>query len=419
MLTILLGDRVGVTLNRVAPLGAARSTSPITIQFSEPMDRASASSSLVIDPPLEGNVTWSGSTMVYTPTTAMEPGASYTVTLQQGALSQSGREVLSNYEFAFQVRRPRVAYLYPADDVPQNIWVVDPNDPDSAAQVTFSPSGIYDFAVSPDGSRIAFSERNTNGTNELKMIDLDTGALTQLTNCADSSCTTPVWRPDGTQIAYERIDFNSELEGVGQSPTRIWLVDLLAVPATTRPLINQSQVLGYNAQWSADGRKIAMFDSASVSILVYTPAEELFISVPSRAGTSGALSPDGTRLIFPEVPPISEGGSVQQYLRVVNLVENTADFISTPDDPVEDDQVRWSPDGEHIVVARRYTDERYTRGHQLVMIDPDNPGDVQPLTDDPAYANGVFHFDPNGDQLVIQRLRVLNEDNQPDNLARP
>ncbi|MEP6986930.1 MAG: hypothetical protein ABI970_15095 [Chloroflexota bacterium] len=36
---ILLGDRVGVTLQRVAPLGVACSTSSIIIQFSESMNR--------------------------------------------------------------------------------------------------------------------------------------------------------------------------------------------------------------------------------------------------------------------------------------------------------------------------------------------------------------------------------------------
>lgn len=357
--------------------------------------------------------------MMFTPSEAMPPGEQYTVTLQHGAVSQSGRVVLNDYQFSFEVRRPRVAYLYPSDNIPQNIWVVDPSDPDNAMQVTFSPSGIYDFSVSPDGSKIAFAERNTNGTNELKMIDLDTGALTQLTNCLDSSCTTPVWHPSGLQIAYERVDYNSDLGAVGQSPTRIWLVDLTTTPPTTRPLINQSQVLGYNAQWSADGDKIALFDSGSVSILVYTPSEEQIVSIPSRSGSSGALSPNGNYLIYPEAAPIVEGGSIRNYLRIVNLVDNTIDYVSRPEDGVEDDQVRWSPNGEIIAISRRYSDERYTRGHQLALVDPFNPSDVRALTDDPAYANGTFSWDPNGDQLVIQRVPLLDANNQPNNLARP
>src|ERR1700712_4087432 len=36
---IVLGDRVGVTLQRVAPLGVARSTSSVIMQFSEGMNR--------------------------------------------------------------------------------------------------------------------------------------------------------------------------------------------------------------------------------------------------------------------------------------------------------------------------------------------------------------------------------------------
>jgi len=419
VLTIALGDRVGVTLERVSPVGSARSTSPITIQFSESMNRPTVSERLQFDPPLEGTVTWSANTLIYTPAEPMSPGASYTVTLMRGAQSEGGREVLSDTQFTFEVRRPRVAYLYPADDVPQNLWVVDPANLDSAAQVTFSATGIYDYAVSPDGSQIAFSERNTNGTNDIKLLDLDTGALTQITNCQDSSCTTPVWRPDGRLIAYERVDFNSDLGGVGRSPTRIWLADPFTSPPSSRPLFTQTQILGYNAQWSADGRRIAVFDSASVSILVYDFTTEEILAIPSRAGTSGALSPDGTKLVFPEVPPITEGQSIRQYLRIADLEANTVEFISTPEDPLEDDQARWNPDGTLLAITRRYSDERGTRGHLLYVLDPFNPTDARPVINDPNYADGAFYWSPTGDQLLVQRLRMFDEQGNPDNLARP
>ncbi len=416
--TVALGDRVGVTVERVSPLGEARSTSGIGVTFSETMNRDSVTGRFTVTPEIAGDYAWSGSTLTFVPDHALPPGESYTVEIGRGAQSESGRELLSTIQFTFTVRTPRVAYLSPADNVPQNIWAVDPANPDQAAQLTFSPTGIYDYAVSPDGSQIAFSERSTDGTSDIKLIDLDTGALRQLTNCPDSSCTTPVWRPDGQVIAYERVDFNTSLQ-VGRSPTRIWLIDMTTASAPTRPLFEESQLLSYNAQWSADGNRIAVFDSSSVAILVYDFTTGEITAVPSRSGTSGALSPDGTRLIFPDIPPIEEGQNVSQYLRLVDLVSQELSYISMPDDPIEDDQARWSPDGEWLAITRRYTDDRYTRGYQLYLLDPDSPADVTPLTGDPSYADGVYYWDATGTQIVIQRLRLLDENGQPDNLARP
>lgn len=418
---IALGDRVGVTVDRAAPLGTAHSTSRIVMQFSDAMQRDTVESRLRIEPDVPGEFAWSANTLIFRPTAAMTPGDTYTVTLDAGASAQGGRLVLSAYTFSFTVGTPRIAYLYPADGFPQNIWVADPLDPQSAYQLTDSPSGIYDFAVSPDGTQIAFSENTTSGTNDIKVIDLETGALTQLTNCVDSACTSPEWRPDGSLIAYARVDFNSALadQGVGASPSRIWLVDPLVSPPVTRPLFNELQILGFGQQWSADGSRIAVFDSATAAILVYNFDDGSIIGVPSRAGSSGALSPEGTRLVYPEVTLIETVGT-RTSLRSADLASGEVGFISTPDDPVDDQRAAWSPDGRFLAIARR--DELFARTYQIYLVEMDGitpVGEPRRITDDPRYANNFFRWDPTGTQLVIQRFPELDENMQPNNLGRP
>ena len=196
-LVILLGDRVGVTLERVAPLGVARSTSSIIMQFSESMNRVTVPPSIRVVQvapdkldstitdndvlaTVEGTVSWSGTTFNFRPNAPLKPGAAYQVQLKPGAISDSGRKVISEYHFSFTVRTPRVAYLAPSNSSPMNIWVSDPGVPGSNHQVTNSPSGIYDFDVSPDGSKIAFTEKNTStGTKDNKLLDIDTGGIEQ------------------------------------------------------------------------------------------------------------------------------------------------------------------------------------------------------------------------------------------------
>ena len=416
LLTIALGDRVGVSLRRVTPLENAHSTSAITLQFDEPMDRPTAETRLRTDPPTTGTFSWTGTTLNYYPDAPLNPGTSYTVILERGARAESGREMVSEYRYNFTVMQPRVAYLYPADDFPQNIWVVEVDDPASAQQLTFSPSGIYDFSVSPDGSQIAFAENNTNGTMDIKLLTLDTGALLQLTNCADSTCSTPVWRPDGRMIAYERIDYNTALEGIGASPVRIWTLDMNSYPPVTRPLFSDLQILGYNAQWSADGNRIALVDRGTSAILVYDFTTGETLAIPTTSGTYGALSPDGRQIITSSITLVEgEGAQARVKTQIIDLDANTVFPLSVPADSFDDKRVQWSPDGTRLVISR--DNPNLINGTQLYVVNPVD-GTYEMLTDDPEYASTFFYWNPTGTQLVSQRL-PLGANGMSDPLSRP
>ena len=313
--TIVLGDHVGVQVVSVAPLGKAHSTSPIVIHFKEPMDHDSAAAHFQTDPKLDGSFSWSGAALTFRPIAALKPGAAYTVTLQAGAASASGRAILSDLRYSFTVEPERVAYLAPADGAIQNIWLVDPVDPDHAQQITNSSDGIFNFSVSPDGTQIAYAENHRGlGTADIKLFNLDSGAVTQITHCASAVCTSPVWRPDGQMLAYERAEIDPVL---GSTAARIWLIDFSTSPTTTRQLFTDSQILGYGAQWSADGSRIALMDSSSSSILVYDFNTDQTFMVDSHLGTSGALSPDGTRLLYPEMT--TQDGESRTVLRSAAL----------------------------------------------------------------------------------------------------
>jgi Tol biopolymer transport system component len=434
-LTILLGDRVGVTLEHVGPLGVARSTASIIMEFSETMNRQSvpARLRLVQVPPekvggdiresdvlaeVTGAFSWNGSTMTFRPDQALKPGASYEVMLASGATSDTGRRVLSDYRYSFTVRTPRVAYLAPADSAPFDIWIAEPGKPETAKRLTNSPSGIYDFSVSPDGSKIAFSEKNTStDTIDIKLLDLDSGGLEQITNCQDAQCRTPTWRPDGQVIAYERVDLNSDLAAVGKpSPTRIWTIDLNSKPYSNQPMFSDSQTLGYGLQWSADGQRVTLFDLNSEGILVHDFRDDSTVTIPSKYGNTGVLSPDGTEVVLPDV--VLTANDSHSYLELMDLKTGALRPLNSPTDPVDEADAIWSPDGSYLVVGRRYTDDRFTRGKQLYTMNPAN-GSVEPLLVDPKYGNSFFYFDPTGTQLVIQRYPDPVAMNDPNNLGLP
>lgn len=313
----------------------------------------------------------------------------------------------------------RVAYLAPSDGKVQNIWMADPADPANAQQVTFSPDGIYNFDVSPDGRFIAFAERNNNtGTTELKQLDLRTGALQQLTNCAtvDADCKTPTWRPDGKVIAYERTELNSNLNGGATSPVRVWLLDLTTNPISTRPLFTDSQTLGYSPEWSGDGNRIAVFDSASGGVLVYDFRTGSAQSIPSRYGSTGALSPNGEQVVFPDMT--RKGEQMYANLKIADLASKQFTDLTNPDDPINDTGAVWNPDGTKLAIARQYIDDRWTRGPQVYLLDP-NTKAIQPLVVDKRYSSSFFEWSPDGTQLLMQRFPELTETGEENQNGRP
>lgn len=415
---VSLGDRVGVQIVHSEPLGEAATTTAISLTFADVMDWDSVIERMRFDPPLQGDYQATGKTLRFRPDTPLKAGTQVQVTLLAGAQSSSGREVLHDSGFHFSVRSPRVAYLLPADAVPQNVWISDPDNPDSAQQVTFSELGVLNFDVSPDGTRLAYAERNVEGTADIKLLDLKSGEVRRITNCTDANCDTPVWRPDGNLIAYQRIDLNSDFQQVGVSPTRVWLIDLTTNPPSERPLFTDNQILSYAPEWSADGSRIAVFDNNSRGIVVYDMNDGRMSLIPSQSGSDIALSPDGSKVIFPRLIFEQGGAGARSVLQIADLTEGEVTDLIDPDEPIDDVESVWNPDGRHVAIARRYTDNRATRTRQLYLLDTET-GQTEELVFDERYFNGFFSWNPEGNQLVIQRFPELTETGDFNQNGRP
>jgi Tol biopolymer transport system component len=140
--------------------------------------------------------------MVFTPALPWPEKSMITVTLA-GGQSAGGLPLLDQPAWSFTVAGQRLAYLTGATP---NLWLM-PLDEGAAAVayvLTAEPDGIYNFDISPDGTRAVYAALRADGGADLRMLNLDgTDARTVLA-CPGEACLSPVFSPDGARIAYER-----------------------------------------------------------------------------------------------------------------------------------------------------------------------------------------------------------------------
>jgi Tol biopolymer transport system component len=297
-----------------------------------------------------------------------------------------------------------IVYLAPAirdkNSVATNLWRADP--PNKPLQLTFAEYGVDDFAPSPDGTRIAFSQRDAAGKTDLYLLTLATQAIRPITHCVDAPCRAPAWNPDGTRLVYERADSTRP-----DSDTRAWLLDLSTLQ--TAPLLTDSRWLGKAPHWSPDGKTISLYDRNSGSLMLLDVASGVLSPIQTLEDNAGAFAPRGqSQIVYQELVMTASGA--MRRLSVADYTTHTLHPLVSPDGTLTDDPVAvWKPDGVHLAVMRRYFDDRATNGAQVYEVDT-TTGDAVPLVIDPNYAHGYLSWSPAGDQLLMQRYPLFEPD---------
>ncbi len=300
---------------------------------------------------------------------------------------------------------PLVAFLAPAGGSAANIYLIDPAAPGQAVPITASATGVYDFAVSPDGRRIAFSEYSTGRGIDLRLLDRSTGAISTLVACAPDACTAPTWSPDGMRLAYERTPADSGSADI--RPTRVWIVDLSGATPVSAPLFSDEALYTYAPRWSPDGERLACYDPQNGGILLHDLSGGPDAFLPGRLDHAVAFAPDGTRLAYLDIAFVSET-VFYSHTWIADLESGQITALSAPETPLDDANLLWTPDGTALVISRRAMDEGYTPGYQLYLVAA-TTGDAKPLLFDAAYTVGAFAWEPGGARLVVQRFPAVDQ----------
>jgi hypothetical protein len=194
------------------------------------------------------------------------------------------------------------------------------------------------YAVSPDGSEVAYIDRAEDG-RQVFVAQLDGTQIRQVTHEPPGVDGPLAWSPDGTTIAY--------LDGAKNRAQQVFVVDLES-GRTTQVTFEPEGI--NDLQFSPDG--------ASILYTAQRPGTHEMLTVPVTGGEASRLvavsdlagasvSPDGSLLAY--VCNTTVGAGTDGSLCLANADGSDPRVLVTARVPLPVLQPRWSPDGTRLV----------------------------------------------------------------------
>lgn len=247
-----------------------------------------------------------------------------------------------------------------------------------------------DYAFSPDGSQVAFSAQEDQGSGEvpreLFVMNADGTGLRRLTSDR-AYAGFPDWSPDGDTIAYASYRGTNYVPGcLGSSicPTDLYVID---VTGGTPSLLVAGDVSETTPSWSPDGSSIAFAEIGEdgVGAIVTTRADgsgrvEL---APTGAVSFPSWSPDGTQILFLKM----QDGT--NHLWTVNPDGSGHHDLADTRTDTNFGRPLWSPEGDYIAFARPYAGVV-----SLWIIDPAGDRSPERIAGWPGFAGSPIAWRP-------------------------
>ncbi|MEW5957540.1 MAG: Ig-like domain-containing protein [Chloroflexota bacterium] len=389
------GDRVGAqVIAATPPDGATEVSTRSTIQviFDQPMVGQSESNPISFNPPVSGTIRWDGPQLRFTPSSPLAPDTTYRVELAGALQNEQGRSLKGELSWQFTTARPRLLYLAPAENAIEQLYMIKPGG-SQPAPLTEEPFGVFDYAVSPDGTTIVYAALREDAGSDLWSITVAGGERKPLLACPGAVCNGAVWAPDSSRLVYERRTLLAA--GAAPAPPRLWWLN----PATgeTAPIFEDTQIIGYGAGWSADGQWLSYVAPASQGVQIYNVSDGRSVLIPSRMGQLAVWSPVENKLLLTDIQAREEGFALHLLLAIPEGGELVD--LSGEDQYVEDSSPDWSPDGEWIVFTRKAAGA--AMGKQVWLMRADGR-QARYLTTQPEIHYGLPRWSPAGQSLVFQ-----------------
>ncbi len=377
---------------------------PLRLTFSRGMQIASVEERLSLEPAVEGQITWEGRTLTFTPSQPWPSGGAVRVSLEAGGRA-SGLLALpmpEAYSWSFDVAAPRLAYLYPTSG-PAGLYSLNLITGEIQTLVPESEN-VLDFDVSATGIDIYYTTAPGDGSTLLHRFNILGGGDQVLLGCDQAICRAGSISPPGDFLAYEHTALSES------AVTQVWLLplenDQPGEPFPAGEPAHQTQ----SPHWSPTGL-LTYYNFTLSSFVVQDPRFGQITRFPGQTGMPGGWDAQGEYYVFPEVllDPLSSSPALTDVVTVSSshlmrfrLDGSFTDLTQTSD--VEDASPVFSPDGSRIAFGRKFLDtERWSYGRQLWFMNVDG-GEARQVTNDPPYNHYGFAWSPDGALLAYSRF---------------
>lgn len=378
-------------------------TTSIEIEFSEAIDASSAEGAVTLEPDVSGALSWSGSTMTFTPDSPLELDTSYVLSVAPGIRDLAGNPMLTApaaFDFA-TVGPPRVVETDPVDgavdialDAPISITFATLMDTASVeAQLRLRPTFPHDLRWSGRLLEILPTEPLRTGTTYEVSIQ---AAASDIAGVALGETARLAFRTVASAMAARTLVPSDGIDGVST-----WTPVAIVFDRPIDPASVSSDLLTLTPAVAGD-LSVARLpedpdtDDGGGSLLVFTPSGPLppntTFSVelaPGIAGAGGGAIATPIAWSFTTGVPVSEISNQITFISDRGGIANV--WASNPDGsgqrqlsaeltPVLDYTV--APTGDSLVVGD---------GRRLVHLEADGSGrrvltDAGALEFDPAYS---------------------------------
>ncbi len=398
-----LGDRVGLQVVSLTPAHGAEHVSmlaTIEVRFSEPIDPAARSSTLAIEPPVEGSLRWGSRTVRFDPDRTLSARTRYTVRLDRSVRAASGRRLRGAVEWSFDTGALRIAYV--ADGAAERARIAarvvtttagqaagGRSEPGDERTLASFERPVRDFHQSPDDGSLVVTLGTDAFAADLWLVDSE-GGRRELLGCGGAECSAARWAPDGETIVFSRRRL--------PLPPRPWLLD----PASGDlwPLMDQ-EVIGFDPRWSDDGAWVAFVSPVEGGLRVVNVADGRTVLVPTRAAAPAAWRPGAREILTSDLREGAAGRAVD-LLITIDLADLTVRRALGPEHGADRAPV-WAPGGDRFAFIRAAG-----VGEQVwLATDAGGPHfETEALAAAPGLTYREIVFAPGGDLLAAQRSRL-------------
>ncbi len=219
--------------------------------------------------------------------------------------------------------------------------------------VSCAVDGEYEHAQKMSERQLVFNSDRT-GNHEIYVIGIDGSNTTQLTHDAEYESWWPKISPDRTKILFYRAP-QGEHENFAE--TSLWVYEFKSASVKMlRDVREDGWGMQGHAEWSPDGKKIAMFGGVGPSLELFVTDHEGKnpVQYTNRGGynTDVSWSPDGAKLLFNGFP--ADDYDRENYEIYCMDAVPLAEATRLTSDAYADYDPYFSPDGTKIAWLRLY-----------------------------------------------------------------